>query len=61
MGEQMSIYNERGYSGRKDYLNSLAIEYGVHHDTVFLLASLLGRNEDFDGLISELETIEDMG
>lgn len=50
-----NIYQEKGYENRKDYLRSVAIEYGIDLETVCLLADVLGPNEDFDGLISELE------
>ena len=55
-----NIYQENGYANRKEYLESLVEEYGVSLETVFSLASLLGRNEDFDGLISVLEEAECM-
>ena len=55
-----NIYQENGYANRKEYLESLAEEYEVSLETVFSLASLLGRNEDFDGLISVLEEAECM-
>ena len=44
----MNIYQENGYTSRKDYLQSLAEEYGVDYQTVAYLASLLGSSEDFD-------------
>lgn len=53
-----NIYQEYGYASREDYLSSLAEDYGVELDTVKALADLLGPNEDFDGLVSQLE---DMG
>lgn len=52
------IYQMNGYNAREDYLSSLAEDYGVDLDTVKALADLLGPNEDFDGLVSQLE---DMG
>lgn len=51
----MNVYQENGYSGRRDYLECLADEMGVDKDTVFMLASLLGPSEDFDGLVTSLE------
>lgn len=51
----MSVYKENGYENRKEYLNSLVDEYGVEKETVFYLASILGANEDFDGLVTQLE------
>ena len=47
-----NIYIENGYKNRKEYLVSLADEYGV-----FALASILGAVEDFDGLINSLEEL----
>lgn len=51
----MSIYEENGYKNRRDYLESLADDLGIQKQTVFMVASLLGSSEDFDGLISTLE------
>lgn len=53
----MNIYQEHGYENRRDYLESLASEYEVDEETVFMLAGMLGKSEDFDGLVSELEDI----
>lgn len=51
----MSIYEENGYENRRDYLQSLAEEYGLSYKEVSTIAELLGPSEDFDGLISTLE------
>lgn len=51
------IYVRKGYKDRKDYLKCLAKDYGVSYMTVFSLASMLGENEDFDGLILALDDI----
>lgn len=51
----MSIYTDNGYESRRDYLTQLAEDYGVELDTVLMLASMLGPNEDFDGLVSSME------
>ena len=56
----MSIYAEKGYTNRKDYLRNLADEYCVPRELVFPLAAMLGPDEDFDGLISALEDAEGM-
>lgn len=56
----MSIYQEHGYENRRDYLESLAVEYEIDLQTVAMLAGLLGKSEDFDGLVSELEDINYM-
>lgn len=51
----MSIYTENGYASRRDYLDSLAEEYDVSRRAVYQLASLLGPDEDFDGLLTMIE------
>jgi hypothetical protein len=56
-----NVYVENGYKNRKDYLESLSDDYGVDESVVFALADMLGSNEDFDGLVSELEDYEMMG
>jgi len=53
-------YLKNGYENRKVYLKSLAEKYDVSYSTVFALADMLGPNEDFDGLIAELEDLEGM-
>lgn len=49
----MNPYQEHGFNSRREYLESLAEEYDS--DKVFVLASILGPSEDFDGLIVALE------
>lgn len=51
----MNIYEENGFKGRIDYLNGLAEEFGIDKEVVYANASILGRNEDFDGLVNSLE------
>lgn len=53
-----NVYIDHGYSDREEYLKELAYEYGVDYSVVLNLANLLGKSEDFDGLISSLEDIE---
>lgn len=55
----MSIYTDNGFKNRKDYLNSLADDFGVDRQTVYTLASMLGSSEDFDGLVSSLTDMAD--
>lgn len=57
------IYQANGYNDREDYLSCLAEDYGGDLDIVKALADLLGPNEDFDGLVSQLEDmgLEDTG
>jgi hypothetical protein len=52
----MNQYTENGFANRREYLESLCDEYD--RDTVFMLASILGSSEDFDGLITSLEDCE---
>ncbi len=51
----MNEYQEQGYKNRREYLDSLAEDFGVDNTTVYMLASMLGASEDFDGLIVALE------
>ena len=51
----MNVYTDNGYENRKDYLTCLAEDYGVSLDDVLALASMLGSNEDFDGLVTSIE------
>ena len=51
----MTIYEENGFTSRKDYLESLAECHDMEYDTVVLLATTLGATEDFDGLLIALE------
>jgi hypothetical protein len=53
-----NVYQENGYKNRYDYLVCLSEEYGVDKGTVFTIASMLGENEDFDGLVSQLNDME---
>lgn len=52
-----NIYKEHGYNNRKEYLNALADEHGVDAEKVYALADLLGDGEDFDGLVTSLESL----
>ena len=55
-----NIYQENGYNSRKEYLQGLAGDYCVPESVVFGLAYMLGKSEDFDGLICALEDAESM-
>lgn len=54
----MSIYTDYGYENRADYLKGVSEDYGVPLDVIHLLAGLLGPEEDFDGLLSEVSDYE---
>jgi hypothetical protein len=48
----MSIYTDKGFEGRGDYLTCVADTYELPLDTVEAMADMLGAEEDFDGLLS---------
>ncbi len=52
---RQDVYQENGYTDRDDYLKSLSEDYGVPIEAVLALADVLGPDEDFDGLVSNLE------
>ena len=54
-----SIYTDNGFRNRAEYLQSLADDYNVSITDVKALASLLGPEEDFDALVSEVEDLAD--
>ncbi len=57
----MSIYTDEGYESRRDYLTSLADDFGIDEETVFAIAEMLGSSEDFDGLLTSLEDYQYIG
>jgi hypothetical protein len=54
-------YTRHGYKDREDYLNTLADNHGIDQFVVNTMADILGDTEDFDGLVSELEDMQDLG
>ena len=54
----MDAYTENGYASRRDYLDSLAEDFDIDRDTVYMMADLLGPTEDFDGLVTSLEDLD---
>lgn len=52
--DQMNKYNELGFESREEYLTGLALENGLDPEAVHALAELLGPEEDFDGLLSDM-------
>ena len=54
-----SVYTDAGFKSRKDYLKSLADDYGVDYNIVAELAYMLGPDEDFDALVTEIEDLVD--
>lgn len=57
MNTTTNDYKAAGYASRREYLESLCAEYD--REKVFVLASMLGPNEDFDGLLTMLEDDSD--
>jgi len=57
---KLNIYQENGYTDRKDYLECMAGDYGVPLEVVESMADVLGESEMFDGLVSALEDAEGM-
>lgn len=55
----LNPYQSEGYQDRDDYLKGMSEEYGVPLATVRGLAEMLGENEDFDGLVTHLQDMED--
>ena len=51
--KDLNEYQLNGFANRKEYLESLCEEYP--REIVYALADILGKNEDFDGLVTSLE------
>tara|TARA_R100001443_G_scaffold8681_1_gene18077 strand:- start:2 stop:193 length:192 start_codon:yes stop_codon:yes gene_type:complete len=52
-------YTNNGFKDRADYLESLKEEYPPK--AVELLSDILGPNEDFDGLVTDLQDFDQLG
>ncbi len=48
-------FREHGFENRDAYMEDLADINGISVSEVHSISSVLGRNEDFDGLVSEVE------
>jgi len=53
----MSIYTDKGYKSREDYLNSIAADYEVDINLVLIAATMLGDKQDFDRLVSTIRIL----
>ena len=51
----MNIYQANGFESRRDYMEHLADENGVELSHVLAMADMLGPDEDFDGLVTMVE------
>lgn len=54
----MTAYERNGYKNRKEYLQNIAEENGVDFGTVLMLANVLGKSEDFDGLVNAVQDLD---
>lgn len=52
--KETNVYQLHGFSNREEYLQHLSEDHGIPIDTVILIAEVLGPEEDFDGLVSNL-------
>jgi len=59
MAYDRSVYQAHGFNSREDYIDSLRDEYGA--EIVDAICSTLPESEDFDGLVTTLEEIAEMG
>ena len=57
----MSIYTEKGYQSREDYLASLANDYDVDINLVLIAATMLGDKQDFGRLVSTIRILPSEG
>ena len=53
----MSIYTDKGYKDRNDYLKCLANESNLSLDYIMKEARLLGQEEDFGELLETIDQI----
>ena len=53
----MSIYTDKGYKSREDYLDSLANDYEVDINLVLIAATMLGDKQDFGRLVSTVRIL----
>lgn len=53
--KEQTIYQKHGYVDRDDYMYYLSEEYNVDIDIVYDMAAILGPDEEFDGLVTNLE------
>lgn len=56
-----SVYEQNGYKDRIHYLQSMSEDYCIAPAIVEALADLYGEEEDFDGLVSALDSHSEYG
>ena len=55
MSTKNNIYINHGYKNRHDYFISLSERFDIDISGVYAIADIMGKNEDFDGLVSSLD------
>ena len=55
--EVKNQWQENGYTGRRQYLTELAVDFGIPYTRVMTFANILGPAEDFDMLVSMVEDL----
>jgi len=50
-----NIYKDNGYSDRNDYFVDLSLRFNIDLSSVYALSEVMGKDEDFDGLVSSLD------
>lgn len=53
----MSIYFEKGFADREDYLLNLALTWNLPYNFIEGIANILGAEEDFTKLVEILKTV----
>ena len=60
MSTKNNIYIDYGYKNRHDYFISLSERFDIDISGVYAIADIMGKNEDFDGLVSSLDDYQYM-
>lgn len=53
----MSIYFEKGFADREDYLLNLSLTWNLPYNFIESIANILGAEEDFTKLVEILKTV----
>jgi hypothetical protein len=54
-----NLYKQRGFENRKEYLKDLSKTHNVSYNDVKSIARELGKEEDFDALVSKINELEE--
>ena len=55
----LNVYWQNGFRNRREYLEYLADEYNIDISVVISFATILGEDEDFEGLVLTLSDYEE--